>query len=220
MKQEHCNIPSMLYSRCSSRALGNLLHQCTSAATWAAYQYLWVVFKQNFTNSEKSELVSLACIQLDEGEWGNLTEVKWFAWPLRVNVAYGTSCRQAHCHSASSNSSLDIPTSHPHRKFVWGKARVKVKSKTLEFWSSIAAQLCWGWTAVLVWDGGSPSLVSLHRLRCCSSIPQACTTCKHFSATLFTTDQRFVMPVLHTAFLSLKQLSYLIIYIRWLVNKS
>lgn len=109
MKQEHCNIPSMLYSRCSSRALGNLLHQCTSAATWAAYQYLWVVFKQNFTNSEKSELVSLACIQLDEGEWGNLTEVKWFAWPLRVNVAYGTSCRQAHCHSASSNSSLGHP---------------------------------------------------------------------------------------------------------------
>lgn len=113
--------------------------------------------------------------------------MKRFARPLRVNVTYGRSCRRAHCHSASSSSSLDIPTSHPHRKFVRGKARVKVKSKTLEFWSSIAAhcaedeQQYWdgmGWWFTIVGNSPqvkmlqqySPSLHHMQTLQCDSSL--------------------------------------------------
>jgi len=95
-----------------------LLH-CMSAATRAAYQHLWVVFKHNFKNSGEIWIRQprLYTTAWRRGDWGNLTEVKWFAWSLWVNVTYGTSCQQAHRHSASSYSSLDVPTSNLHRKF-------------------------------------------------------------------------------------------------------
>lgn len=117
---------------------------------------------------KKSELVSPACIKLYEVKSENLTAVNWFAGSFGVDVTYGTSCRRAHHHSASSYS-LDISTTNLHRKFIRGKAQVKVKSKTLSFGVQSQHNQVEERAAVPVWDGGPPSLVPLLSLKQISS---------------------------------------------------
>lgn len=121
----HRNIPDALPE--------HPLHQHMSAATWAAFQELWVAwiwfFKLNFTNSEESEFIN----PYTTG-WRRVKKPRWDDLP----DPFGSMVHTEHLADKptaplSSYSSFDLPTSMLPAKFIGGKAWVKVNSKHLCF---------------------------------------------------------------------------------------